>query len=121
MPWYTHSGPRRKQHGKFQSQAKLGTEHAEGSQHRGWHYSFVMHQTGSGVKRTRYAVSISDPQHNRVAYLRDCSSIQQAAEAAKHWIDTTLSRIAANQLAGDVGALPAISNRIFRARFAHER
>jgi hypothetical protein len=70
MSWHAHCGPRRSETGKFRSQAKLGTEKSAGGQYRDWFYSFVTHETGSGVRRTRYAVSICDPNKNRVEYLR---------------------------------------------------
>lgn len=90
MTWYARTGPRRKESGKFKSHSHLGTAQSAGGQHRGWHFDFVAHQTGSGVRRTRYAVSISDPNKNRVEYLRDFSNIGQATDAAKEWIDRTL-------------------------------
>ncbi len=108
MPWYAQTGPRRKPYGKFRSQAKLGTETAAGAQYRGWHYSFVAHSTGSGVQRTRYAVSIRDGNQNRVAYLRDCASIPQATEAAKRWIDDTMSRIAKRRAESGLGTIPKL-------------
>ncbi len=108
MPWYAQTGPRRRRYGKFQSQAKLGTEASAGAQYRGWHYSFVAHATGSGVQRTRYAVSIRDGNQNRVAYLRDCASIAQATEAAKRWIDDTMNRIAKRRAEIGLGSLPTL-------------
>ena len=90
MSWHAHCGPRRSETGKFRSHAQLGTEKSSGGQYRDWFYSFVTHQTGSGVRRTRYAVSICDPNKNRVEYLRDFSSIEQATVAAQHCIDHQL-------------------------------
>ena len=50
MSWHAHCGPRRSETGKFRSQAKLGTEKSAGGQYRDWFYSFVTHETGSGVR-----------------------------------------------------------------------
>lgn len=108
MSWYARTGPRRKQTSKFQSQLKLGTDKTAGEEYRGWHYSLVAHQTGSDVRRIRYAVSILDTNKNRVAYLRDCCSIQQAADAAKRWIDQTLGRMLAQRAPIAVGTIPAL-------------
>jgi len=108
MTWYAHTGPRRKETGKFHSHAQLGTKKSTGGQYRGWHFDFVAHQTGSGVRRTRYAVSIRDAQKNRVQYLRDFSSIQQATEAAQEWIDHTLGLGLPKPSPGVVGTIPTL-------------
>lgn len=121
MPWYAHTGPRYKHSSKFQSQLRPGTENTSGAEYRGWHYSFVVHQATGTTRRTRYGVTIRDPKKNRVAYLRDCSSIQQATDAAKHWIDSTLEKIAVRQEAGQVGTIPALPTRQFRANLAYEK
>ncbi|MEM8945015.1 MAG: hypothetical protein AAGD11_07515 [Planctomycetota bacterium] len=108
MSWYARTGPRYKQRGKFQSALIPGVENLTGAEYRGWHYRFVTHQTGSGVKRMRYSASILDGNHNRVAYLRDCASIQQATAAAKHWIDETIAQTAASAAAKSVGTIPTL-------------
>ena len=108
MSWYARTGPRYKQGGKFQPELVPGTEKCAGGEYRGWHYSFVSHQTGSGVKRKRYAATILDGNRNRVAYLRDCSSIQQATEAAKFWIDETIAQTLAQSAAKSLGTIPTL-------------
>lgn len=91
MSWYARTGPREKTPGKFRSRPKLGTDKTAGSRYRGWYYDFVTHRSASGSQRTRYAASILDPNRNRVAYIRDCATIQQATDAAKRWIDQALT------------------------------
>jgi len=106
MTLFANSGPRGKVSAKFRPYSKMGLEKSTGGQYRDWHYSFVAHQTGSGVRRTRYAVSISDPNKNRVEYLRDFSSLEQATTAAKQWIDQKANWIQANALPRAVGTIP---------------
>ena len=77
--------------GKFRRQARIGTTRSTGGQYRDWHYEFVSHQTGTSVRRTSYGVSISDPKHNQVDYLRGFANLSQAAEAAQEFIDRKLS------------------------------
>ena len=114
MTWYAHSGPRKNATGKFRSYSQLGTEKSAGGRYRGWSYAFVAHQTGSGVRRTRYAVSICDTNKNRVEYLRDFSSIKQATDAAQQSIDQKLGpdssrpHLGAVPLLGDLGTIPAL-------------
>lgn len=109
MTWYAHSGPRSHSSAKFRSYTKMGTEkHSTGGRYRDWQYSFVAHQTGSGVRRTRYAVTISDPHGNHVEYLRDFSSIDQATSAAQQWIDRKLNWKLADALPAEVGTIPAL-------------
>jgi len=108
MTWHAHTGPRRKTSGKFRSHAQLGTAKSQGGTYRGWHFSFVGHQTGSGVERTRYAVSISDSRRNRVKYLRDFSSVRQATEAAKRYIDTALGFDLTQVAPSTIGTIPGL-------------
>ena len=107
MPWYARTGPRKKESGKFPTHKQLGTTQSSGGEYRGWHLDFVAHQTGSSVRRTRYAVSISDPHKNRVQYLRDFSNLQQATAAAHAWIDQTLSMTLAKPTHG-IGSIPGL-------------
>jgi len=111
MTWYARTGPRRKETSKFRPHAQLGTKKSTGGQYRDWLFDFVAHQTGSGVRRTRYAVSISDPHRNRVQYLRDFSSIQQATEAAQEWIDRTLGLDLPKPSPGVVGSIPTLPSQ----------
>lgn len=108
MTWYARSGPRRKESGKFRSHAQLGTAKTTGDQYRGWSYSFIAHQTGSGVSRTLYAVSICDPYGNRVDYLRDFPNIQQATKAAHQRIDRTVGQSLVTAKPGAVGTIPTV-------------
>ncbi len=108
MSWYARTGPRKKETGKFRSYAQTGIEKSTGEPYRGWSFSFVTHQTGSSVRRKRYAVAICDPHKNRAAYLRDFSSLQQATTAAKAWIDQTLSLKLAESNSGALGTIPAL-------------
>lgn len=108
MTWYARTGPRKKETGKFHAHAHLGMTTSSGGQYRGWRFDFVAHQTGSGVRRTLYAVSISDPNKNRVEYLRDFSSIHQATNAAQQWIDRTLGLGLPKPSAGVLGTIPAL-------------
>ena len=105
--WSSLRSRRNNETGKFRSRARLGTEKSPSGQHRGWSYQFVIHQTGTSVRRTIYSVSISDPHQNRLAYLRDFSSMEQAATAARAWIDCRLKRILPRSSAGAIGTIPA--------------
>ncbi len=105
--WCSQTGPRKNDTGKFRSRVRFGTEKSPGGRHRGWSYQFVSHHTGTSVRRTIYSVSISDPHQNRLAYLRDFSSMEQAATAARVWIDRRLKRILPRSSAGAVGTIPA--------------
>ena len=106
--WCSQTGRRKSDSGKFRSHVRLGAEKLPGGRHRGWSYHFVSYQTGTSVRRTIYSVTISDPHQNRRAYLRDFSSVEQAATAAREWIDHTLSRIWPKSSAGAVGTIPAL-------------
>lgn len=109
MSWYARTGPRHKKSGdKFQSERIPGTVKHTGEEYRGWFFSFVAHQTGSGVTRKRYAATILDRNKHRVAYLRDCSSIQQATEVAKHWIDETIAKSLKVATANSLGTIPEL-------------
>ncbi len=105
MSWHAHAGSRRKETGKFRSYTQAGTGKSVGEPYRDWSFSFVTHQTGSSVRRTRYAVAICDPNKHQAAYLRDFSSLSQATAAAKEWIDETLSL---KLVASAVGTIPAL-------------
>lgn len=113
MSWYARTGPRKRESGKFRSQAHVGIEKSAGEQYRGWSFSFIAHQTGSSVRRTLTSVSICDPSKNRAAYLRDFPSIQQAAAAAQEWIDHTLSMRLSKVVTSDVGAIPTLPEVLF--------
>ena len=113
MTWYARTGPRRNESGKFQSHAHLGPARATGEEYRGWHLEFVTHKTGSSVRRTRYAVAISDPNKNRAAYLRDFSSLQQATTAAQQWIDHTLGQSLSETFPTHLGSIPRLPGRPF--------
>ena len=106
MSWHAHAGSRKKETGKFRSYAQAGIGKSAGQPYRGWSFDFVTHQTGSSVRRTRYAVAICDPNKHRAAYLRDFSSIQQATAAAQAWIDNTLSLKLTASTIGTIPALP---------------
>lgn len=106
MSWYARTGPRKRESGKFRSYAHAGIEKSVGQTYRDWSFSFVTHQTGSSVRRTIFSVSICDPSKNRVAYLRDFSSIGQATSAAQAWIDQTLDWKLATSAVGTIPALP---------------
>ncbi|MCG8451401.1 MAG: hypothetical protein MI725_17685 [Pirellulales bacterium] len=107
--YHAQRGARSNDTGKFRSRSAPGAAKSAGGEYRGWFYSFVTHETGSSVRRTSYAVSISDPNRNRVEYLRGFASIAQAEEAAREWIDQTVGRIMLHRFGpGHVGAIPAI-------------
>ncbi|MCH7750908.1 MAG: hypothetical protein IH898_01965 [Planctomycetes bacterium] len=106
--WFSQTGRRKSDTGKFRSRVRFGTEKSPGGRHRGWSYHFVSHHTGTIVRRTIYSVAISDPHQNRLAYLRNFSSVEQAATAAREWIDCRLSRIWPKSSAGAVGTIPAL-------------
>lgn len=118
MSWYARTGPRRPSTAKFQSQLHRGTQQTTGAQYRGWKYSFVAHQTGSGVQRTRYAVSIRDTDDHPVAYVRDCASIQQATEAAKRCIDEKLGSRDRRQTSHSLGSIPTLPEFVAARRAA---
>ena len=115
MSWYARTGPRERARGKFQSELRLGTEKTDGGQYRGWRYSFIAHQASGATRRTQYAVSIRDANNNRAAYLRGCSSIQQAAEAAKHWIDNAMGKSPSSREQVNLGAIPPLPTPLTRA------
>ncbi len=108
MSWHAHAGSRKKETGKFRSYAQTATEKSGDQEYRGWFFGFVMHQTGSSVRRKRYAVAICDPNKHRAAYLRDFASPQQATTAAQQWIDQTLSTKLAANVPGTLGAIPTL-------------
>jgi len=97
-----------KETGKFRAHTKMGTDKAVPQQYREWHYSLVSHQLSSGVRRTRYAVSICDPQMNKAAYLRDFSTAEQATLAAHQWIDRILKKRLAKLRPGVIGTIPRL-------------
>lgn len=107
--WFPQSGSRSRDTGKFRTQARLGTDKSPGDRYRDWSYHFVSHSTGTSVRRTTYSVSILDPYRNRVAYLRDFPNIEQAATAAREWIDHTLSRFWP-KTSSEIGTIPAVPN-----------
>ncbi len=109
--WYSQTGRRKSDSGKFRSHVRLGTEKSPGGRHRGWSYHFVSHHTGTSVRRTIYSVAISDPHQNRLAYLRDFTSVEQAATAAREWIDHRLNRILPKSPACAVGTIPALPSQ----------
>jgi len=109
MSWYAHTGPRKSESGKFRSYAQVGIEKSVGQPYRDWSFSFVTHQTGSSVRRTLFSVSICDPSKNRVAYLRDFSSLGQATTAAQAWIDQALDWKLAASAVGTIPALPGVA------------
>ena len=106
--WYAQSGPRSNDTGKFRSRARVGTESSGYGEHRGWSYHFVSHQTGTSVKRTSYSVSITDPYGNRVEYLRGFSRVDQAASAARDWIDALLRKMQPTASTAEIGTIPAV-------------
>lgn len=108
--WHAQSGPRSNDTGKFRTRAPLGANQQAGKVHRGWSYNFTSHQTGISVKRMNFHVSISDPQGNRVEYLRGFSSMERAGVAACEWIDQILKKLelaAASRGLGKIPSLPA--------------
>jgi len=109
--YYAHSGPRSKDSGKFRPRVKLGTDQQAGEEsHRGWFYSFISHQAGISIKRTSFNVSISDPQGNRVEYLRGFSSMERAGAAACEWIDEVVKKIELAAIARGLGRIPTLPN-----------
>jgi len=106
--WYTQSSPRSKESGKFRQRVKLGTDQQTGESYRGWSYSYINHQTGISVKRTSFNVSISDPQGNRVEYLRGFSSMERAGAAAREWIDEVVKKIELAAIARGLGRIPTL-------------
>ncbi len=106
--YHARRGSRNSDLGKFQSRTALATTKKPGGEYLGWHYDFVAHQSGSSVKRTRYAVSIKDPHHNPVEYLRGFSSIAQATQAARDWLDAKLGKVLTRLPAGQIGKIPSM-------------
>lgn len=105
--WIAQRGRRFKETGKFHVRKRFGTQQSSGGQHRNWSYQLVSHSTGVSVRRTTFSVAILDPHRNRVAYLRDFSNLEQAATAAREWIDLRLSRTWP-KTPDDLGAIPAV-------------
>ena len=105
--WFSQVGRPKKESGKFRPRARLGLQSKPGSEYRGWSYHFTSHSTGTSVKRTVYSVSILDPNENQAAYLRDFRNVDQAAQAAREWIDHTLSLVWPKVAgAGNIPAVP---------------
>lgn len=109
--WCSQTGRPKSDSGKFRSRVRFGTEKSPGGQHRGWSYHFVIHHTGTSVRRTVYHVTISDPHENRLAYLRNFSSVEQAATAAREWIDCRLKSILPRWHVGEIGTIPALPSQ----------
>ena len=105
--YHTHRGPRTRDMGKFQSRSAAASSKSAGGEYRGWHYTFVAHQTGSSVKRTSYAVSIRDAQKNPVEYLRGFSSIDQATRAAYSGLDAKIGKFTSVP-GGQIGTIPSV-------------
>ena len=105
--WFSQSGRRECESGKFRSRAPLGTVRTTGEEYRDWSFDFVSHTSGASIQRTTYSVSISDPKRHRVAYLRDFPNLKQAAVAARRWIDTRLTRNWPT-MPVDLGTIPAL-------------
>ncbi len=110
--WSSQRSRRNNDTGKFRSRVRLGMEKSPGGQHRGWSYHFVIHHTGTSIRRKIYSVTISDPHQNRLAYLRDYPSVEQAATAARAWIDCRLKRILPRSSAGSIGTIPAPPSQV---------
>ena len=76
--------------GKFHSLTRLGAARTGSQLYHGWSYDLINHMSGAYVKQAYYHVAIRDPHGNRVAYLRDFSSINLAMQGAREWIDEKL-------------------------------
>jgi hypothetical protein len=105
--WCSNNGRRTSETGKFRTRARLGTVKTPGGEHRDWSYRFISHSTGASIRRSTFNVTILDPYQNQVAYLRNFPNIEQAAKAAREWIDQRLSRLWPKTLA-DLGKIPAV-------------
>lgn len=103
---FNSKGARRADDGKFHRRAKFGAEASPGGKHREWTYNLISHQIGTSVRRTIYHAEIRDPHNNQLAFLRDFSSLDQAAKAARAWIDERLNLVAKLRAAGSVGQVP---------------
>lgn len=108
--YYSQGGSRILNNGKFRSHTTIGTAKSQGDEYLGWSYSFITHQQGNSVRRTSYAVAISDPAGHRAAYLRDFSSIARATDAAREWIEEAVSKIQKNSYPSSLGAIPKLPN-----------
>jgi len=119
--WHAQSGPRSKDSGKFRSRKTLGTEKLAEKTHQGWSYHFTSHQAGISVKRTSYHVSISDPQGNRVEYLRGFSSMERAGTAARQWIDGMLKKLEQAAAARGLGRIPSLPTEPIQEKPTQEK
>lgn len=109
--WYTSSGrPRYADDGKFHQRAKTGLSQLAQVEHRGWSYQFTSHQIGTSVRRTSYSVTIADPDGHRAEYLRGFSSLDQASEAAREWIDQIAAKINTRFQIAPLGNIPKFPN-----------
>ncbi len=108
--WYSRSATRYQDKGKFHQRARTGLTRSGQSEHRGWLYHFTSHQTGMSVRRTSYSVTITDPFHNRVEYLRGFSSLEQATAAAHEWIDEVVAKKGLGKLGTPLGDIPKFPN-----------
>lgn len=108
--WYNTSSSPAKAKGKFVSRPRMGVQRTAGTSYRDWTYEFVSHQTGTSVRRTCYHVSIRDPLGISAEYLRDFPSLEQAREAAEHWIDCAIER-REHAKRHSLGTIPKLPNR----------
>jgi len=91
--WYAQNRDRSRDSGKFRQRAQTGLRKTAGGKHRGWSYEFVLHMTGSSVRRETCSVAICDPYGNRVDYLRGFTNLERAGSAAREWIDKMLAKM----------------------------
>lgn len=93
MPlWHTPRTRQSDDTGKFHRTARMGTMRSAIGKHRNWSYHFVLHQTGTSVRRDSYSVTISDPFGNQVEYLAGFATPSHAGIAARQWIDAILEK-----------------------------
>ena len=88
--WGQNNRGRKGGDGRFRPRPRMGLPQRTPASYRGWSFHLVEHQSGTVVKRTTYHIGIEDPHGNRIAFLRDFSSLQNATQAAEHWIDERL-------------------------------
>ena len=101
-------GGRKADDGKFRSRPKMGLQQQTGGVYRDWTLQLVFQKTGTAVRRQVVHVAIHDPHGNRIEYLRDFSSVDQATRAGREWIDARLEKLSKQRYRGGIGTVPRL-------------
>jgi hypothetical protein len=105
--WYTPSN-QGAGIGKPRHVRRWGTQQAGDLQYRDCSIKLVTFTTGLSVTRNTYQAAISDAGGRSLAYLRGHSSAEQAALAAREWIDRHIARLTRHLLPSNLGRIPTL-------------